>query len=136
MSIQVRGWILAAATVFCFASVGCSGCNKMVDDAMNTPENRQNVIAKTTASCVAAATKNAPADKQTPDMQSKVNTYCSCVSNQFMATLPGSDMIKIAIHGIDSLQPDQKAKLESTIKACKAEAYGGSAEPAETPVDK
>ena len=122
MGVRVRRlMIMAAGTVFCLASVGCNGCNKIVDDAMNTPENRQNVIAKTKASCVTAATKNVPAGKQTPELQTEINSYCSCVSDRIMSTFPGSDMIKIAIRGIDSLEPEQKAKLETSIKECRTQ---------------
>ena len=122
MGVRIRRlMVIAAGTALCFASVGCGGCNKMVDDALNTPENRQNMIAKTTASCVAAATKDTPAGKQTPEVQSEINKYCGCVSDRIMSTFPGSDMIKIAIRGMDSLSPEQKAKLETVVKECRTE---------------
>ena len=115
-----RSFVTLAFVAGLLSLAGCKAAQQAVINATpDTPEVRAKVTESARKSCVDSAKKDA---RLTPETEPKVEGYCSCYATKVIAKFKTSELASLGIHGIDSLTPEEKERVNTSIAECKAEA--------------
>jgi hypothetical protein len=96
-------------------STGCSHFKKQMDDNADV---RANVVRTSRDACVSKA--NEVTTEKTPEVSSRINSYCDCIATKGMGKFSNSELASIGLQG-GHMNADQNKRLQEAVTMCQGD---------------